>query len=171
MQALYATLDREQAPEWDYIQSSELHLPALEDNPEWPTSDWISIDRVAQEAALEVLPSETLSSKDAPQLPDMGRPSDSRSEEDSAYHDAIRQAYVTALAVHQNYPLEAYSHQKPEVIVCRRARAPPDGRSSLGVAAVNSSGVVGSRNDCPVTLKWDSGADLTLISKAFLDSL
>ncbi|KZV91629.1 hypothetical protein EXIGLDRAFT_769680 [Exidia glandulosa HHB12029] len=50
-------------------------------------------------------------------------------------------------------------------------RQPPAGRSSVGVSVLTAGGHLGSRDERPLPLRLDSGANISLISRAFLESM
>lgn len=59
----------------------------------------------------------------------------------------------------------------PKIVQCRKTRSMPEGRSSLGITALICEGKGGSSVDPTVSLRLDSGADITLISEEFWRSL
>ncbi|KZV92965.1 hypothetical protein EXIGLDRAFT_613669, partial [Exidia glandulosa HHB12029] len=50
-------------------------------------------------------------------------------------------------------------------------RQPPAGHSSVGVSVLTAGGHLGSREEKPLPLRLDSGANITLIAKTYLESM
>ncbi|KZW02961.1 hypothetical protein EXIGLDRAFT_600972, partial [Exidia glandulosa HHB12029] len=50
-------------------------------------------------------------------------------------------------------------------------RQPPAGRSSVGVSVLTAGGHLGSREEKPLPLRLDSGANISLVARSFLESM
>ncbi|KAH9906590.1 uncharacterized protein B0H18DRAFT_1131836, partial [Fomitopsis serialis] len=59
----------------------------------------------------------------------------------------------------------------PKVVTLSRVRDPPAGHSTVGVAALSFQLRFGSLSHDPVQCRADSGADISLVSQEYLDSL
>ncbi|KAH9918788.1 uncharacterized protein B0H18DRAFT_882563, partial [Fomitopsis serialis] len=59
----------------------------------------------------------------------------------------------------------------PKVVTLNRVRDPPAGHSTVGVSALSFQLRFGSPSHSPVQCRADSGADISLVSQEYLDSL
>ncbi|KZV96847.1 hypothetical protein EXIGLDRAFT_608671, partial [Exidia glandulosa HHB12029] len=82
--------------------------------------------------------------------------------------DGVDPSLILAAVLNATASSESEPERVYEVIPKRQ---PPAGHSSIGVSVLTSGGHLGSREEKPIPIRLDSGANITLIAKTYLESM